>query len=268
MSNKKNKKRGKFILLEGISGCGKSTLAKRLVSYLVERGVEVVLNAEPTKTSSFGKTVRAVIEGNEVSSEDLLKLKTDTMFLEVMCGSTVDIKKFCGILDRVPRKLLIGKELTELERQALFIADRFTDIVETIIPALDAGKWVVQDRYDLSNFAYGSAHGVALAELSRWHDIVLEDEYIIPDITFLIDIGPAEAVERLKKSGKPIDLHEGLESLTAIRNEYDVVIKAQASLADEGKEAHSVVILDGDQPVHEVFEDMKGKLIKYHILKK
>ncbi len=58
------KKRGKFIVLEGIDGCGKSTQIERLAEWLRSLGREVAVTAEPTASVS-GKMLRTALSGAE-----------------------------------------------------------------------------------------------------------------------------------------------------------------------------------------------------------
>lgn len=264
------KEKGKFILLEGISGSGKSTLAKLLVEYLRKLGIEVVLNAEPTKTSSFGRAIRKIIEGDELSSELFDELKKDIIFLSATLGISTSrvselrqkkIIEFGRALDKILMKLGSGKEeLTELERQILFIADRVIDIKTTIAPAIMDGKWVIEDRFDLSNFAYGVAHGVSFDTLYDLHETALGNRYLTPDITFLVDVTARVAANRLKKSGKPIDLHEGLESLGMIRVKYSEIIKAYQMMCAKAHKHSCIVMIDGMQSVSKAFQEIKMAL--------
>ena len=59
-----------------------------------------------------------------------------------------------------------------------------------------------------------------MEELYEWHRVILGKDYLVPDMTFFISIPPEVAVKRLAQSGKPIDLHEGLESLKKIDGQY------------------------------------------------
>ncbi|MBE6662635.1 MAG: dTMP kinase [Ruminococcaceae bacterium] len=56
------RKRGRFIVLEGIDGCGKSTQIERLAERLRAEGREVAVTAEPTDSAS-GKMLRAALSG-------------------------------------------------------------------------------------------------------------------------------------------------------------------------------------------------------------
>ena len=72
----------------------------------------------------------------------------------------------------------------------LFLADRAQHVADTIRPALEAGCWVVCDRYADSTIAYqGYGRGMDPEELQRLNDYATDGLW--PDITFLLDL-PAE----------------------------------------------------------------------------
>lgn len=57
---KKQLDRGILIAFEGIDGAGKSTIAQSIFEYLQEKGVEVILTAQPSDTE-LGNNVRTII---------------------------------------------------------------------------------------------------------------------------------------------------------------------------------------------------------------
>ena len=68
--------KGKFIVLEGADGSGKSTHSHLLAGYLLSKGMEVVVTAEPTKGNT-GQQIRRILKGDEKASpEELTKLFT------------------------------------------------------------------------------------------------------------------------------------------------------------------------------------------------
>ena len=72
----------------------------------------------------------------------------------------------------------------------LFLADRAQHVADTIRPALEAGRWVVCDRYADSTIAYqGYGRGMDPEDLQRLNDYATDGLW--PDITFLLDL-PAE----------------------------------------------------------------------------
>lgn len=80
--------------------------------------------------------------------------------------------------------------------EALLFAAARSDHVERLIrPALEAGQWVICDRYLDSSRAYqGGAGGLADADILALHRI--GSEGLLPDLTLLIEVSPERAVER------------------------------------------------------------------------
>ncbi|WP_343081344.1 dTMP kinase [Ostreiculturibacter nitratireducens] len=76
----------------------------------------------------------------------------------------------------------------------LFTAARRDHLEKTILPALHAGQIVISDRFADSTRVYqGAARGELRRLVDRLHDEMIGRE---PDLTFLIDMEPAEALER------------------------------------------------------------------------
>lgn len=70
---KKNKSRGKFIVIEGLDGSGASTQARSIVDYLKIRGVRAYLTKEPTD-NVIGGLVRGALTGVYPLPETTLQL--------------------------------------------------------------------------------------------------------------------------------------------------------------------------------------------------
>ncbi|MBX6369036.1 MAG: dTMP kinase [Rhodospirillales bacterium] len=88
------------------------------------------------------------------------------------------------------RRLFVGGDPGRWDpvAEALLVsAARRDHLLRTIWPALDAGKWVVSDRFADSTIAYqGSAGGVARAELDALYRLVAGD--FRPDLTLILDL--------------------------------------------------------------------------------
>jgi dTMP kinase len=92
--------------------------------------------------------------------------------------------------------LLDGPEMTPWAEAALFAAARGELVERVIRPALDRGAIVVCDRYLDSSLAYqGIARGLGVERVLELNAVVSGD--LVPDRTFLLDIDPVEAIERL-----------------------------------------------------------------------
>ncbi|NQV83810.1 MAG: dTMP kinase [Rhodospirillales bacterium] len=77
----------------------------------------------------------------------------------------------------------------------LHFAARLEHVHATIVPALDAGRWVVSDRFSDSTVAYqGYGHDLGQTDMVRLHSLVLGD--FQPDLTIILDIPVAEGLAR------------------------------------------------------------------------
>ena len=84
----------------------------------------------------------------------------------------------------------------------LFTAARRDHLEKTIGPALDRGATVISDRFADSTRVYqGAARGELRALVDTLHDAVIATE---PDLTFVIDMDPVQALSRglARKSGE------------------------------------------------------------------
>lgn len=89
--------------------------------------------------------------------------------------------------------------LPDIAELLLFFASRSLHINNTIKPALDAGKWVVCDRFTDASRAYqGHARGLGIDRVNQLAEWVHEG--LQPDLTLLLDapaeVGRARAFER------------------------------------------------------------------------
>lgn len=139
--------------------------------------------------------------------------------------------------------------------QELFTEDRAEHLEKLIIPALKEGKIVISDRYFFSSFAYGSASGVDLEEL-----IVLNQEFLIPDLTIILKVRPEVCMERIGKRGEPQTFFEETEKLRKVWEVYEILPKffENACPVAFDKKAYGVYIIDGEKPIKDVFEEIKS----------
>ena len=85
--------------------------------------------------------------------------------------------------------------VTPLAEALLFSAARADHLVATIRPALDAGRWVVCDRFTDSTRVYqGVAGGLDAAHIATLERMVVGET--AADLTLLLDIEPAEGLAR------------------------------------------------------------------------
>ena len=87
--------------------------------------------------------------------------------------------------------------MTEL---MLMYAARRAHLRDTIRPALEAGRWVVSDRFADSSRAFqGVAGGLGLELVDRVHEIVVGD--FEPALVLILDLDEGIALERAERRG-------------------------------------------------------------------
>lgn len=146
------------------------------------------------------------------------------------------------------RKILKKEiEAEPIERQKLFVQDRKEHLENKIIPALKDGKFVVVSRYAFSTIAYGYSDGLDVEQL-----IEMNKDFLLPDLTILINVSPKECIKRIEARGEIKELFEKKEKLEKVNKIYQklpIMFK-------------QVVIVNGKRPMPEVFENIKREVEK------
>jgi len=131
------------------------------------------------------------------------------------------------------------------ELQELFAEDRKEHLDNTVIPALKEGKYVISDRYFFSSFAYGAADGLDLDWL-----IKINDNFLQPDLNFFLKVKAETCIARIEKRGTEKTLFEKTERLARVWGKYELL----------PSRFENIVIIDGEKPINEVFEDVKKEV--------
>ena len=120
----------------------------------------------------------------------------------------------------------------------LFAAARADHVERLILPALDAGKWVVCDRFVDSSRAYqGAAGGLGDETITTLH--AMGSEGLRPDMTLVIDVPPELTAARLRtRDGSGSDAIGGRDAAyhSAVRERFLSIA------APDG----SIIVIDGD----------------------
>lgn len=105
------------------------------------------------------------------------------------------------------RDLLLTHKMDIMAETLLMFAARAEHVANVINPALEAGKWVICDRFTDSTMAYqSSAKGLPETTIKALKDIVQQD--LNPGLTFVFDVPLEVSKERLFKTGKIPDKFE------------------------------------------------------------
>jgi dTMP kinase len=100
------------------------------------------------------------------------------------------------------RALLLdpGSDLEPRSELLLFLAARAQVVHDVIRPALDAGTWVVADRFFVSTYAYqGAGHGLPLPAVQGAN--ALATGGLVPDLTLVLTVDAATAAARRASRG-------------------------------------------------------------------
>jgi dTMP kinase len=89
----------------------------------------------------------------------------------------------------------------------LMNAARRDHLKSLIIPALEAGTWVICDRFADSTIAYqGYGRGVELSYLNNIYELIAGS--LTPDMTLVFDLDPRLGLERARRRGDSEDRFE------------------------------------------------------------
>ncbi len=105
------------------------------------------------------------------------------------------------------RQLLLHREMVPETEALLMFAARSEHVQRVIRPALECGQWVVSDRFTDASFAYQhGGRGVTCAHLDYLEQWVVAG--VEPDVTFLFDLDPVTARERVHRGNSDPDRFE------------------------------------------------------------
>jgi dTMP kinase len=109
------------------------------------------------------------------------------------------------------RQVLLASQNTSLLPRTellLYYASRHQNLFQKILPSLEQGSWVLCDRYADASMAYqGYGRGLDLQLISYLDQAIIQRR--MPDLTFLIDIAPAESLRRARLRNQSSRIDEG-----------------------------------------------------------
>ena len=201
--------KGYFITIEGSDGSGKSTQLKKIISYLEEKQVDLVVTREP---------------GGTDVAEAIRELILDPAY----------------------------PEMNEKTEMLLYAAARAQHVEEKVLPALQAGKVVLSDRYVDSSIAY-QAYGRGLGDMVAQVNAIATGG-LVPDLTVFLDLPPAVGMARKQQEeNHELDRleQEKLEFHQKVYEGYDALCK---------KEPERICRIDASGTIEEVFGQIKAAL--------
>ncbi len=209
------KKKPFFIVFEGIEGCGKSYQSKKLFKKLKKINVSTILTREP------GGTKTAELIRNLILKDYFNKSKKE---------------KFDKYTDTL-----------------LYLAARNEHVKTKIVPALKKRKVVICDRFVDSTIAY-QVYGkrVNFKFINNIHKVILGQ--IRPNLTFILNVSPKSAKERLKKRRSKNRYDNFSQSF------YD---KAQKSFLKISKNKKNYIVLNSSKNDHSLEKEIFNITLKY-----
>jgi len=109
--------------------------------------------------------------------------------------------------------------LSPVAELLLYEAARAQHVSERILPALDAGKIVLSDRFYDSTTAYqGAGRGLGLEDVVRLHAVATGG--LTPDLTILIDVPAALGLSRATQGGSDRIERETMDFHERVRAEF------------------------------------------------
>ena len=142
--------------------------------------------------------------------------------------------------------------MTAKTEMLLYAAARAQHVEEKVLPALQAGKVVLSDRYVDSSIAY-QAYGRGLGDMVAQVNAIATGG-LVPDLTIFLDLPPAVGMARKQQEeNHELDRleQEKLEFHQKVYEGYDALCK---------KEPERICRIDASGTIEEVFGQIKAAL--------
>lgn len=147
----------------------------------------------------------------------------------------------------------LGEERPEALCELLLVfAARAQHLARLVEPALEAGRWVLCDRFTDATYAYqGAGRGVGREAVAGLETLV--QGRLRPDLTFVLDVDPRTGLERARRRGAPPDRfeREAERFFADVRNGY---------LEIAAREPERCVLIDAGRDAEEVGERLAAEL--------
>ncbi|MEM9205829.1 MAG: dTMP kinase [Pseudomonadota bacterium] len=136
------------------------------------------------------------------------------------------------------------------DAEAILVSSARVDHIKSVIkPALDAGQWVLCDRFADSTLAYqGLLDGGDIAFIADLNETILSQ--CPPDLTIMIDLPVNDALERLSKRSKGASSDDRYDAQDA--SKHETLRKAYLAIAVDNPER--VTVVDGSADENAVAE--------------
>jgi dTMP kinase len=193
------------------------------------------------------------------------------------CGKTTQLEKLAGVLrgqgvDVVTTREPGGTEIGERIRavllnsrtagldayaeMALMFASRAQQVGQLILPALEAGQWVLCDRFTDSTEAYqGGGRQLGSEAVLQVHQALCRGLW--PDLTILMDTEVSASVARARRRNQALAAQEQADENRFEKEDHAFFMRVHdAFLEIARREPKRVVLVDARPPVEVVHREI------------
>lgn len=154
------------------------------------------------------------------------------------------------------RDIILNPEHTSMDKKTealLYAASRRQHLVEKILPALDAHKVVICDRFVDSSLAYqGIGRGIGFEEVYAINEFAIEG--YLPDLTIFLDIDAQTGLDRIQdRSFKDRLDQEDISFHKRVFEGYQEVLK---------RFRDRMIVIDGNQSIEDIVEEAYNIIVK------
>ena len=143
-----------------------------------------------------------------------------------------------------------SEHIDEMAELLLVFAARAQHLQQVILPALDAGQWVLCDRFVDSTYAYqGGGRGLDVAMIRQLEQSVLRG--LMPDLTLYLDIDVKEGLARASARAQ-LDRFES--------EQIEFFERVRASYLQRVDTAEHYRVIDASQALDSVQDDITSVL--------
>jgi len=184
------------------------------------------------------------------------------------CGKSTQLEKLAAVLrrqgidvvtTREPGGTAVGERIRAVlldsrtaglnahAEMALMFASRAQQIAQVILPALEAGQWVLCDRFTDSTEAYqGGGRQLGSEAVLRLHQVLCRG--IWPDLTILMDTDVSASVARARRRNQAAAQEESDENRFEKESHAFFTRVRNAFLEIARREPQRVVLVDARPP--------------------
>ncbi|GAB3802630.1 dTMP kinase [Virgibacillus kimchii] len=157
------------------------------------------------------------------------------------------------------RNVILDPANTKMQKRTealLFAAARHQHLAEKVLPALQAGKIVLCDRFIDSSLAYqGYAQGLGMDEVFSVNQFAIQD--CMPDLTLFFDIEPKKGLARIaankNRERNRLDL-ETIHFHEQVYEAYHILLQ---------RFPNRMYCIDADQPMESVKKDALKEIVMH-----